>query len=319
MHNKNLINIVKKFYDNNNFSIRKVSEIFNIPKSTVHRWLHCDANSSNKKHRTNKNAQNIYNYKILISDELKKYPFCRAVDLQKKIHNKFGLKISISSIYIYVHQLGFRFKKVPKRNFTNKNLLLEKRQKFKNKIKNIKYKDVICIDESYFYSNSINEYGWLNKNSETLVHTKANPIKYTLLMAISCYKIVSYEIFKNTNADQNLFCSFLKNKVFPLCSHKYILMDNAKFHKTKLINDLFNNSNNKQLFIPPYSPQFNPIENVFGVIKNKYKYLNNNNNNCENNRDNNVMCNIILNFNYDLRYFYDHAFFYSKKENNIFI
>ena len=88
-------------------------------------------------------------------------------------------------------------------------------------------------------------------------------------MAISCDNIVSYEIFKNKNIDQFIFYNFLKNKVFPICNNKYILMDNAKFHKTKILFDLFRESKNTVLFIPPYSPQYNPIENVFGIIKNK--------------------------------------------------
>lgn len=236
MHNKDLINIVIKFYNNNNFSIRKTSEIFNIPKSTIHRWLHLDFSFNNKFKKTN---NSVNEYKKFISIELKNYPFNRAIDLQRKIFSKFNVKLSLSSIYIYIHQLGFKFKKVPKRNFTNKNLLIQQRQNFTNKIKNIKYKDIICIDESYFYTNSFNDYGWLHKNLETYVHNKANPIKYTLLMAIDSKKIISYEIFKNKNVDQNLFLNFLKTKVFPLCDNKHILMDNAKFHKNKDYNWTF--------------------------------------------------------------------------------
>ena len=37
MHNKQMINIVQNFYNNNNFSVRQVAEIFNIPKSTIHK------------------------------------------------------------------------------------------------------------------------------------------------------------------------------------------------------------------------------------------------------------------------------------------
>jgi transposase len=310
MHNKDLINIVKNFYNNNNFSIRETSRIFNIPKSTIHRWLHLDISFANKC-KKDKYNNNFNKYKDFILDELKISPFCRAFDLQDKIFSKFHVKISLSSIYIYIHLLGFKFKKVSKRNFTNANSLSQQIFNFKDKIKNIKYNDIICIDESYFYSNSLNDYGWINQNFETLVHVKANPIKYTLVMALNSTKIISYEIFKNKNVDQTLFLNFLKNKVFPLCANKYILMDNAKFHKTKNIIEFFNNSNNKTLFILPYSPQFNHIENVFGIIKNKYKYNNNNNNNNSNSK--NIIENIIKKFEYNLFYFYDHAFGNSKK------
>ena len=44
-------------------------------------------------------------------------------------------------------------------------------------------------------------------------------------------------------------------------------MDNVSFHKSKRIKDLIEGSNNKILFIPPYSPDFNPIEEVFSELK----------------------------------------------------
>ena len=44
-------------------------------------------------------------------------------------------------------------------------------------------------------------------------------------------------------------------------------MDNVTFHKSKGIRDIFIDSTNKLLFIPPYSPQYNPIELVFAQIK----------------------------------------------------
>lgn len=269
MHNKDFINIIKNFYSNNNFSIREVAKIFNISKSTIHRWIHI--NNSNETNKINPKLNKINKYKKIIHEQIIINPLLNAKELQNIILEKTKIKISTSSIYIYIHQLGFTFKKIPKRNYTDKDILLKKQQIFENKIKSIKFKNIICIDESYFYSNTNNDYGWINiKNkSETLIYNKANPIKYTLIMAISCDNIVSYEIFKNKNIDQFIFYNFLKNKVFPICNNKYILMDNAKFHKTKIIFDLFKESKNTVLFIPPYSPQYNPIENVFGIIKNK--------------------------------------------------
>lgn len=42
-------------------------------------------------------------------------------------------------------------------------------------------------------------------------------------------------------------------------------MDNVSFHK-KTVN-IIKNSGNHILFIPPYSPEFNPIEEVFSHLK----------------------------------------------------
>jgi transposase len=54
-------------------------------------------------------------------------------------------------------------------------------------------------------------------------------------------------------------------------------MDNVSFHKTKLVKTLIGKSSNKLLYIPPYSPQFNPIEEVFSQIKRNINYIKNGN------------------------------------------
>ena len=44
-------------------------------------------------------------------------------------------------------------------------------------------------------------------------------------------------------------------------------MDNVSFHKSKRVAKIIEDSQNKILFIPPYSPDFNPIEEVFSKMK----------------------------------------------------
>jgi len=300
-----LKNIIKNFYFNNNFSVRKVSEIFDIPKSTIHRWIHYDNLNIKINKKTKENHSD--KYKKIIYDNLIKNPLIYAKNLKKIIFNETSHYISLSSIYIYMHQLGFSYKKIQKRNFSNSILLLQKQQEFKNKIKNININNIICIDETYFHDNEENNYGWILRSTtiDTIIYTKANPTKYTLIMAITPKKVLSYSLFKNTNIDQHLFLDFLKNKVLNISQNKYILMDNVKFHKTKIIMDLFNSSSNKPLFIPPYSPQFNPIENLFSVLKKNYK-------------TNNKIDNIIANLDINIRNLYTHAFRNDKKINNIF-
>jgi transposase len=48
-------------------------------------------------------------------------------------------------------------------------------------------------------------------------------------------------------------------------------MDNVSFHKSKEIKELILKSKNKIIYIPPYSPEYNPIEGVFHILKNKIR------------------------------------------------
>ena len=47
------------------------------------------------------------------------------------------------------------------------------------------------------------------------------------------------------------------------------MCDNVSFHKSEKVINLIKETKNHPLFIPPYSPDLNPIENVFSIFKSK--------------------------------------------------
>jgi len=49
------------------------------------------------------------------------------------------------------------------------------------------------------------------------------------------------------------------------------LIDNAPWHKTKVVKEFCEINNITLLFLPPYSPEFNPIERVWGFLKSKVR------------------------------------------------
>ena len=50
-------------------------------------------------------------------------------------------------------------------------------------------------------------------------------------------------------------------------------IDNASWHKTKKVLEYCEENNITLLFLPPYSPEFNPIERVWGYLKSKVKNI----------------------------------------------
>ena len=79
-----------------------------------------------------------------------------------------------------------------------------------------------------------------------------------------------YEFYAAQNSI--IFCDFLRTVMDQLDKNKkYVfIMDNAAFHKTQLVRDLVEESSSwiKMEFIPPYSPELNPIETCWKVTKN---------------------------------------------------
>ena len=44
-------------------------------------------------------------------------------------------------------------------------------------------------------------------------------------------------------------------------------MDNAAFHKTRKTREIIEGGSHEVVFLPPYSPDFNPIEKHFANLK----------------------------------------------------
>ena len=59
----------------------------------------------------------------------------------------------------------------------------------------------------------------------------------------------------------------------PLLTDKHVvILDNASFHKSSQTVDLITATGASLLFLPPYSPELNPIEKDFATIKRIRQY-----------------------------------------------
>ena len=144
------------------------------------------------------------------------------------------------------------------------------RKKIQNRIvcKNIDY---ISIDETSFCINNLKNYGYSKSNKEIkkLIKHKHNKERYSLLAAINKSKIVAYEIYKDS-LDAVKYKNFIeinKNKFI----NKTIIQDNVRLHHAKIVKEFAKENNIIMKYIPAYTPEFNPIEQVFNQIKNNFR------------------------------------------------
>ena len=50
-------------------------------------------------------------------------------------------------------------------------------------------------------------------------------------------------------------------------------MDNARFHKSEETREIIEDNGHQLLFLPPYSPDLNPIENDWAILKGKLRKI----------------------------------------------
>lgn len=64
------------------------------------------------------------------------------------------------------------------------------------------------------------------------------------------------------------FLAYVEQLLVPtLVAGDIVIMDNLPVHKTDGVRQAIEKAGSELLFLPPYSPDFNPIENAFAKFK----------------------------------------------------
>lgn len=83
------------------------------------------------------------------------------------------------------------------------------------------------------------------------------------------------ELFENITVNRERFMTWLENHLTPhLKAEKIVVMDNAPWHKGQEIRDIIEKTGAKLIFLPPYSPDLNPIEHAWANLKAAIRKLN---------------------------------------------
>jgi transposase len=78
-------------------------------------------------------------------------------------------------------------------------------------------------------------------------------------------------IFGTANADR--FVSWLRRRLAPrLRTGDVVVMDNAKAHKDQRVQQVIESVGASVRYLSPYSPDFNPIEPCWALVKKHIKY-----------------------------------------------
>ena len=80
-------------------------------------------------------------------------------------------------------------------------------------------------------------------------------------------------VFEGT-LNKYIFAEYIKTFLKPsLAPDDILLLDNSSVHRSKLVLDTLDEYGIKYLFLPPYSPDFNPIELLWSLMKSVLRKL----------------------------------------------
>jgi transposase len=87
----------------------------------------------------------------------------------------------------------------------------------------------------------------------------------TVTCVVSCKAIIHYE-WARQPMNSLRFASFLRTALIGYTGY-WLILDNVAFHKTELVRSTLESLGVTPIYIDPYTPQQNPIEEVFAMVK----------------------------------------------------
>lgn len=206
----------------------------------------------------------------VILSHLEQHPETSCPALGRIILDVFGLSVSRQLVHVIVKRLGYTHKRTRKRGVSASSE--DRRHPFCQAFLaacNAAGGDVVAIDESGFDQRCKPVYGYAPRGQPAIVKVRASSDRrrFSLLMAISRTG-QHQETLSEKAVKGPAFASFISS--LPYASGTTLVLDNASIHKTQLVRQAAQGRGYVLLFTPPYTPEFNPIELVFGIIKNKF-------------------------------------------------
>lgn len=144
------------------------------------------------------------------------------------------------------------------------------RKIFADKINGIPEDQLVFLDESGIDTFLYREYGRAKRGEKIMAEVAGKKFERQSIVAAQCGKNILAPLGYHGTCDAKLFNFWLEKMLVPdLKPGQTVIMDNASIHKTNTTRSIIEQAGCKLLFLPPYSPDLNPIEHLWANTKRK--------------------------------------------------
>jgi transposase len=127
---------------------------------------------------------------------------------------------------------------------------------------------LVFVDEMGTNISLSPSYAWAKKGQRAFYSTPRNRGANTTLLASMSVEGMGPCLAVTGSTTAMVFEAYVERVLCPsLRSGQVVVMDNLTAHKTGRIKGLIEQQGCELLYLPPYSPNFNPIEEAFSKVK----------------------------------------------------
>jgi transposase len=191
------------------------------------------------------------------------------------VEETYDVLYSVSGMTDLLHRLKFTYKKsklVPAK--ADK----EKQEHFLKQLEELrasKDKDdpILYMDGVHPQHNTMLAYGWIKKGQDNIIKSNTGRQRININGALDSetHAVITRED-ERINAQSTIALLEQIEAAYPLAAIIYVICDNARYYRSKLVGQFLETSKIQLIFLPSYSPNLNLIERLWKFMKKKVLY-----------------------------------------------
>jgi transposase len=204
-----------------------------------------------------------------VVEHLSIHTYRYSYEIVEYIWQTHRIRFSISGLNKWLHQQGFSYKQpkgVPHKFDEEKQAeFIEFYQKLKSQVVDEK---ILFMDATHPTQATKVSCGWIKKGQDKAIETTGSRTRINLIGAINLADISSTHVTRfdkvNSESIQAFFSSLREKEGNKKKIH--LILDGAAYHRTQAVKDKAKKLNIELYYLPPYSPNLNPIERLWKVM-----------------------------------------------------
>ena len=210
-----------------------------------------------------------------LEKHLQKHTYLFVRDIASYVQCQWGIGYTIHGLRNWLKRHGFSYKKpavVPgKANEEEQKKWIAEYEKLKQSLPG---DETICfMDGVHPTHNTQPAYGWIKKGERKEIAANSGRSRLNLSGALD---VIHQKVFiqedKTLNADATIRFFEEIERAYPRHRKIHLFCDNARYYRNKAVRKSLEKSKIELHFLPPYSPNLNPIERLWKWMKERIIY-----------------------------------------------
>ncbi len=211
----------------------------------------------------------------LLDQHLAETVYLAVAEIVEYVKTEFGIQYSISGMTDLLHRLDYTYKKpkkVPgKADAEAQQEFVEEYQELKNS-KN-KHDPIYFVDGVHPQHNSVPAFGWIKKGQTKTIKSNTGRARLNINGALNAETLqVVARNDETINAQSTIELFELLDKKHRKAEIIYVIADNARYYRNRVVQEYIESSRIELIFLPPYSPNLNLIERLWKYFRKKILY-----------------------------------------------